>query len=72
MLRANLERRAQPLVVVRRRESDVDNRDVRRVAPHFEQKVIRIVALREDLEARVAKKPPDALSQEHAVFGNRY
>jgi len=40
--RADLDRRAQALVVVRRRQPDVDDRDVRRVAAPFEQKIVAL------------------------------
>ncbi len=59
MLGADLERRAEALVVVRRRQPDVDDRDVRRVAAHLQQEFVggrrnyRRPRARSSLEQRV-------------------
>ena len=38
----------------------------------FSEEVVALVALRDDVEARVAQEPSQALAQEDAVLGDRY
>src|SRR5918999_1638581 len=72
VLRADLERRLQALVAVRGRQTDVDDRNVRLVAPHLPQQELSVSALGDDLEARVRQQACQPLAQQHAVLGDRY
>src|SRR5512133_3959862 len=72
MLLAALERRPEPLVVMRRRQPDVYDCDVGREAPHLEQKVVGVLALSDDLEPALAEQACESLAQKHAVLGDRY
>ena len=62
-------RRAQPLVGVRRRHADVDDRDVGLVGADLAQQVLGVAGLGDDLEARLLEQARDALAQQHAVVG---
>src|SRR5262245_1734387 len=68
----DLDRCTQTLVAVCRRQADVDNHGVQRIAAHLVQKVVRISALGNDLEPRLVEKAGKAFAQENAVFGDRY
>src|SRR6266508_3050271 len=72
MLSANLLCGAQPLVGVRRRQPDVDDRHVGRVAPHLEEEIAGGDALADDFESSLGQQPREALAQEHAVLGEGY
>jgi hypothetical protein len=48
---------------------DVDDRDVGLVAPHLAQEVVCVAGLGDDLEARLAQQPRDALAQAGGVVG---
>ena len=72
MALADLERRAQALVGVRRRQADVDDRDVRREAADLPQQLVGVVALGDHVEAGVAEQPRETLAQQDAVLGDRY
>ena len=69
MLLADLLRRAQALVRVRRRHADVDERDVRRVGAHLQHQLVGVAGLADDLEAAVLEQPRDALAQQDGVLG---
>ena len=66
---ADLARGPQPLVGVRRRHPDVDDRDVRAVGAHLQHQLLGVARLPDDLEARVLEQPRDPLAQEHRVVG---
>ena len=68
MLLADLLRRAQALVRVRRRHADVDERDVRRVGAHLQHQLVRVPRLADDLEAAVLEQTGDAFAQEDGVL----
>src|SRR5438552_8022065 len=53
-------------------QPDVDDRDIRCVAAHLEQQILRGLALTDDLEAGVGQQPREPLTQQNAVLGNRY
>src|SRR3954469_13647809 len=72
MLRANLESGTQALVAVRRGQADVDDCDVDRVAAHFDQELVGVTALGDDLTACLSEQTAQALPQEDAVLCNRY
>src|SRR3954452_1186950 len=72
MLRANLESGTQALVAVRRGQTDVDDCDVDRVAAHFDQELVGVTALGDDLTACLSEQTAQALPQEDAVLCNRY
>ena len=64
---ADLLRGAEPFVGVRRRHADVDDRDVRLVAPDLQQQVVCGARLPGDLEARVLEELRDPLAEKHRV-----
>ena len=66
---ADLFRRAQPFVGVRRRHLDVDDRDVRVVRADLQQQIVSRAALPDDLESLVGEEAGDALAKEHRVVG---
>ena len=68
--RADLLRRDQSLVRVRRRHSDVDDHHVRLVRVHLSEQLIRVVGLRHDVEPALAQERGDALAHEHVVVGD--
>ena len=68
--RADLARRHEPLVGVRRRHPDVDDRDRRLVHRDVTQQVVGVVGLGHDLEARLGEQPRDALAQQDRVLGD--
>ena len=68
--RADLHRRAQPVVGVVGRHLHVDDRDVRLVRGDLAQQVGRIAGLGDDLEAGVAEQPHDPLAQQRLVLGD--
>ncbi len=73
MLGADLERRAEALVVVRRRQPDVDDRDVRRVAAHLEQEVVGVLAAAPPRRIPLSTQQTlESLAQQDAVLGDRY
>src|SRR3954471_4192494 len=72
MLRANRKGRLKALVALGWWEPDVDDCDVRRVAPHLQQQVVGGVALRDDLEAGLAEQPRETLPEENTVLGDHY
>ena len=71
MVGADLERRAHALVVVRRRQPDVDDRDVGRVAAHLQEQVRRPSrsCRRRRARSRSAARSSPSRS-EHAVLGD--
>src|SRR3954454_9642799 len=69
---AYLERSRKTFVVVRRRQADVHDRDVRRIALHHEQQIVGRLALCDDLEFSVCQKPRKSFSQKDTVLGDRY
>ena len=66
---ADLLRRPQALVGLRRWHADVRDHDVGRVAAHLEQQVVGGRRLADDLETGVGEQPRDPLAQEHGVLG---
>ena len=70
MARADLERRPHALVVVRRRQADVDDRDVRRVAANLEQQVLGGLAAADHLEPVLGQQAREPLPQQDAVLGD--
>ncbi len=68
VLLANLLRRLQPLVGVRRRHADVDDRDVRLVRAHLQQQLFGVARLTDDLETAVFEQACDALPEEDRVL----
>ena len=68
--RADLQRRAQPVVGVVGRHLHVDDRDVRLVRADLAQQVGRVGGLGDDLEAGVAEQPHDPLAQQRLVFSD--
>jgi hypothetical protein len=69
---ADLERRAQALVLVRRRQADVDDHRVDRVTVHLQQELVGAPAAGDDLEAGIAEEPGEPLAEQDAVLGDRY
>ena len=67
---ADLQRGAQALVVVGRRQPDVDDRDVGRVAAHLQEQVVGGLAAAHDLEPVLVQQRARALAQEDAVLGD--
>ena len=59
---ADLEGSTQAFVTVRRGQADVDDDDVQRVAPHLEQELVRVSALGEDVEPRIAEESAEPLA----------
>ena len=72
MLLADLLRGLEPLVRVRRRHPDVDDGDVRGVAPHLQHQLVRVAGLTHDVEARLLEDARDALTQEDGVVGEHH
>ena len=69
MLLANLVRGDEPLVRVRRRHADVDDRDVGVVRANLQEQLVGIARLADDLEAAVLEQAGDALAEEDGVLG---
>src|SRR5262249_47443620 len=69
---ADLLRCTKPFVLVRGWQADVDDRDVRRVAAHLEQKLLSGRALSDHIEASLAEQARQPLAQQDAVFGDDY
>ena len=69
MLLADLPRRAEALVGVRRRHPDVDDRDVGRVRAHLQQQLVGGPGLADDLEAGLLEQLRDALAEQDGVVG---
>src|SRR5262249_41542777 len=72
VVRSDLLGGADALVVVRRRQTDVDDRDLRRVTAHLEQQLVRRIARADDVEVVVGEEPREPFAQEHAVLGDHY
>src|SRR5215218_7551176 len=66
----DLERCAQALVIVRRREPDVDDRHVRRVAAHLQEQILGGLAASDHLESVLAQQALEPFSQQDAVLGD--
>ena len=66
----DLERRAQPLVAVRRWQADVDDGNVGCRAAHQGEQIGCRVTATDDLESLVEQQAFEALAQEHAVLGD--
>src|SRR5437763_5992569 len=62
----------QPLVGVRRRHSDVDDRRVRPFYTDVPQKPRGVLRLADDLDAGVGQQADDALARQHQVVGDDY
>ena len=60
----------EPFVGVRRRHADVDDRDLWLVHRDVPEQILGVPGLRDDVEARLAEQPRDALAQEHRVVGD--
>ncbi len=69
MLGADAVRGAQPLVGVRRRHADVDDRDVGAVHRHVAEEVVGRSRLRDHLVAGLREQPRDPLAEEDGVVG---
>ena len=69
--RANLDRRAEPLVGVSRGQADVDDRDVGRVAAQLAQEIVGVPHCAKR-RTRLVEEPRDTLAQKNAVLGDRY
>src|SRR5581483_1388006 len=67
MPRADLARGADPLVGLRRRHADVDDRDVGRVAPHLEQELLGVPRPADDLDPRLLEQAREPLAQQGRV-----
>src|SRR5580765_8388886 len=72
MTRTNLERRAQALVIVAGRKSNVDDREVRHVAPHLQEQFLARRATADDLDSPIAEDARDPLAQQDAVLGDHH
>ena len=70
MRRADLARRDEPFVGVRRRHLDVDDRDIWIGQPDRAQELRRVGCLADDVEARVCEQSGEAFAQEHLVVGD--
>src|SRR4029450_8066733 len=68
----DLDGRAQTLIAVRRRQPEVDDDGSQRIAPDFEQKVVRVSALGDDVDPCLAEEPGEALAKKDAVLCDRY
>jgi hypothetical protein len=67
VLGAYLERRLQPLVAVGRWKPDVDDGDVGRVAPYFQEKIVCGLAGLEHLEPVLAQQSIETLAQQNVL-----
>ena len=67
---AQLERGAQALVAERRRQPDVDDRDVGALAQHGVDERVAVVDGGDDLEAVVAQQPRQPVAQQREVLGD--
>src|SRR5215212_1331792 len=72
MLLADLLSRAQALVGMRRRHADIDDRHVRRVAPHLEHQLVGVPRLPDDVEAGVGEDARDALTEKNGIIRDDY
>ena len=72
MALADLERGLEALVVVRRRQPDVDDRHVGREAAHLDEEVLGVLAPGDDVEVGLLEQPGQPFAQQHAVLGDRY
>ena len=70
MARPDLEGGAHPLVVVSRRQPDVDDGDIGRVAPHLQQQILGRLAAADHLQAVLGQQALQPLPQEDAVLGD--
>ena len=70
MLLAQLERRAQAVVLVVGRHLDVDDRHVGPVRAGAPEEVVGVAGLRHDLQARALEDPRDALAEEDVVLAD--
>ena len=68
VLVADLERRLQPLVTVRRRKPDVDEDCVRPLPLDHVQQLVGGLRLADELEPRAAQEAPQALADEERVL----
>ena len=55
---------------MRRRQPDVDDRDVGRVAAHLQQQLVGGLAAADHLEAGLVEQPHEPLAQQDAVLGD--
>ena len=62
--------RDEPLLGVRRRHPDVDDRDVRRVRVDGRDELVGVRRLGDDVEARAAQQRGDPLADQQAVVGD--
>ena len=69
MLLADLLRRDEPFVRVRRRHADVDDGDVRRVGTDLQHQLVGVARLAHDLETGILEQARDALAQQDGVVG---
>ena len=67
---ADLLRRDEPLVGVRRRHLDVDDRDLRPGELDLAPKLLRRSYLAHDLEPCFGQKPPEPFPEQHLVVGD--
>ena len=69
MLLADLARGAQPLVGVRRRHADVDERDVRAVRAHLQHQLVGRPGLPDDVEPGLLEQSRDPLAEQNRIVG---
>src|SRR6185436_20430753 len=69
-MRTNLERGAQALVVVGRRKPNVDDREVRHVAPHLQEQFLARRGAADDVDSCIAEDARDPLPQQDTVLGD--
>src|SRR5439155_20549926 len=67
---ADLARRPQALVGMRRRHADVDHRDVGLVRSGLAYQLLPVASLPDHLEAGLLEQPHDTFAQQHGVFGD--
>ena len=68
--RADLAGRADPLVRLRGRHADVDDRDVGVVAAYLEHQLVRVSRLPDDLDLGVLEQPREPFAQQGRVVGD--
>jgi hypothetical protein len=69
---AQLERRAQPVVLPARRHLHVDDRDVGPVRARLAQEVDGVARLRDDVQSRLREDPRDPRAEEDVVLADHH
>ena len=70
LLALELERGAQPVVLVVRRHPDVDHRDIGAVGERPAEEVVGIVGLRDHIQTSLRQQASDTLAHQHVVLAD--